>query len=688
MQRVAAAIGALLLAVVLYAAFAHGAISLTSGARIEVAITAIALCAAIAGLWSGALRVSRQRSTLAGLALLAGFVLWSGVSVLWSFTPDGSWVEFNRYLAYALALSLAIAVGASMSRAGELLSAGFLLVVSAVTAYALGQKVLPGLHVPGVFNLNQTGPLPRLQEPLGYWNALGLFVALGVAPALSLTADVIRPRRLRLCALIAAQLLVVTIGLTYSRGAVIALAAGLVVWIALSATPLRCLMWLATALLASVPPLVVGLGLSSLSTANVALSARETGGLELFIALALSCLVVAAGGGRLIAIESRWTPSDVQRRRITRALVRAGVVLVLVGVLGISLSGRGLTGTVSHAWHSFTAPRVASNYDPTRLLSANSENRWVWWKEALGAFSDRPVAGWGAGSFGAVHRLYRKDRLSVDNPHSVPLQFLSETGLVGALLALGAALALLAQGVRRVRVLPNGRARLTGAALLGGVVAFLVHCLYDWDWDIPAVALPALIFAGVLTGSAGGRSVAVRTGPHALMSRRSLPDQIVRAAILGVLALGGCAYALSAALPSIASGQTSHAVVEAAGSTSAAAHADQTAALAARLDPLASAALDVRGTIAVRVRQLGRARGLFAQAGARDPSDLTAWAGLMQVDFALGDRSDAVRAASRMLALDPLGRSGQRAAAAVGNAISLYETPPRESATGIATPSG
>jgi hypothetical protein len=50
---------------------------------------------------------------------------------------------------------------------------------------------------------------------------------------------------------------------------------------------------------------------------------------------------------------------------------------MVAGVLAVAVSHRGLTGTVSHAWSSFTATRTTSVTDPSRLLSADSENRWV-----------------------------------------------------------------------------------------------------------------------------------------------------------------------------------------------------------------------------------------------------------------------------------------------------------------------
>src|SRR5205823_14114000 len=122
---------------------------------------------------------------------------------------------------------------------------GFLLVALAVTVYALAQKLLPGLHIAGVVNLNQTGPLPRLQAPLGYWNALALFVALGVPAALALAVDSARSPARRLAAASATELILLTIGLTYSRGGILAVAVALIVVIAMSGQWLRTILWAA-----------------------------------------------------------------------------------------------------------------------------------------------------------------------------------------------------------------------------------------------------------------------------------------------------------------------------------------------------------------------------------------------------------------------------------------------------------
>lgn len=69
----------------------------------------------------------------------------------------------------------------------------------------------------------------------------------------------------------------------------------------------------------------------------------------------------------------------------------------------------------------------------------------------------------------------------------------AELGLVGlaafALLVAGVALAA-RRAVRRRRALAAG----PSAALL----AWFLHASIDWDWQLPAVALPAIVLAGAL----------------------------------------------------------------------------------------------------------------------------------------------------------------------------------------------
>jgi hypothetical protein len=667
----------------LYAAFDHGATNVAAQARVQTALSGIAAVAAAAWIWSGALRLSARPMALSGLGALAAFAVWSAITVVWSVAPDQTWLEFNRALTYVLALGIALLVGGSHRRSMQALANCTLLVVLAVTVYALGQKVLPGLHVPGLFNLNQTQLVPRLQEPLGYWNALGLFVAFGVPIGLAVVADRDRSPGVRLAAAAVVELMLIAVGLTYSRGALLALVCGLIVGVGLSGARLRSLMWLALAAAAMVAPLMLGLTDHALTDVSVSLGRRERAGLLLLVVLVASLLVLWLAGRRVIELERRVPVSLEVSRRIGRLLGGALGVAVVCGVIALAVSSRGLTGTVSHAVDSFTATKGTSAYNPSRLLSVNSQNRVVWWEEAAGAFSDRPLAGWGAGSFPVVHLLYRRNSLTVQQPHSVPLQWLAETGIVGALLAIGAYGLLTAAGVGSVRR-KAGAERLVASALLAGIAIYGVHSLYDWDWDIPGVTLPALVFIGVLAGADRRRSA-----PAALWSRAdgagpsAPPGPGARAATLLAVAGALVAVALSGVVPSVAAGRASAALVAASGaSSSALERARSDAADATRLDPLSDAGLAASATISIESGHLGQARTYLRQAVKRDPYDVRAWHLLALVELGLGSTAGTFNAIQRVVALDPMGPEVK----SVSKQVELLLTPPSRSATSRPSP--
>ena len=151
--------------------------------------------------------------------------------------------------------------------------------------------------------------------------------------------------------------------------------------------------------MATVPPLVFGLESHRLTTAGVSLSHRELAGAELALVLLASLAVLVVAGGRLLAVEPRLKSPPIERRRMRRLAARArrrgspDRVLAVVGVLA-----RARRHLLPRRGQLHLDEIGDQRHQPDRLLSADSENRWVWWKEALGAFSDRPIGGWGAGS--------------------------------------------------------------------------------------------------------------------------------------------------------------------------------------------------------------------------------------------------------------------------------------------------
>ncbi|HSO99338.1 MAG TPA: O-antigen ligase family protein [Solirubrobacteraceae bacterium] len=660
----------LLIWLILVAVFDHGAVDEAASARIEVAGALIALLAAAAGLWSGELRIRTSRSGGVALGLLLAFCAWSAVSLAWSVAPDRTWVEFNRTVLYLLCLGIAVACGASWRRAPEALASGLIAVGAAVCAYAIGQKLVPGVHIGRILNLDQTGAIPRLQEPLGYWNALALLLSLIAPLALGRAVDPARGSRSRLAHLLLLVLLLLTVALTLSRGGLIVLAIAFGVSLAAGGRGLRGLLWLVLAVLAATPALILGLSNHSLTSDDIALASRESAGLLLLAALAGGLLIGGFLALRLLGLEQRTAIAPATVRRIVRGLRWAGLAVVVAAALSIAVSG-----TISRTWHSFTATHAASVTQPSRLLSADSANRWVWWKEAAGAFSDRPLGGWGAGSFPVVHLLYRRDALTVNEAHSVPLQWLAETGIVGALFAGGAVLLLLAGAGAAVRAAQTPSDRAVRAGLAAAGAAFATHCLFDWGWDIPGVTMPALLCLGVLAGSAARTTQAGERPPRP------------RPLWLAILSAALCLGAISAAIPSLAASRARSALVAAAGASTP--HLGSSAAgarLAGQLDPLSDAGPLAAATIALHEGQRQRARRDLWDAINREPSDPQAWADLSYVETVLGHISDARRAAQRARELDPLGGVTSSLAGALSATWSVAAAPPADSATASKTP--
>jgi Flp pilus assembly protein TadD len=118
-----------------------------------------------------------------------------------------------------------------------------------------------------------------------------------------------------------------------------------------------------------------------------------------------------------------------------------------------------------------------------------------------------------------------------------------------------------------------------------------------------------------------------------------------------------CAFALSAALPSLAASDAASALVNASSaSASTISSAESDAALASRLDPLSDAGPRAQATIAIHRGRFSRARAYLSEAVGREPTDELAWEQLALLYSELGDRQDAEAAARRVAALDPHGQ--------------------------------
>ena len=652
-----------LLASLAWACFAHGAIPVADEAPLQAWLALVAIGTFAVWLWDGGLRLAAPRLAWAGVALLAAFAAWTFATLAWGVAPDRTWAELNRAIAYALVAVLGIALGASHREAVQRIAGGYLLIAVAAALYALAGKIAPAVL--------DTAELARLRVPLDYTNALALTCALAIPLALRLAVDAGRSLRARLAVQGALLVLVVTMVLTYSRGGIVAAVAGVAVTVWLGNARVRTLVHLGLALVAAAPPLAWAVSRPDLTYDYVPVDKRSAEGavlgLILLVALALLVTVTRA----VPSIESRIEVSVERARQLGRlAALAAGVCLVSL-LIGMALSERGLTGTISRQLGASSSEERSA--DPGRLLSASSGNRSAWWGEARGAWADRPVGGWGAGSFPVTHLYRREDRSDVRHPHSLPLELLAETGLVGALLAYGGIVLLVVAGVGGVRRLPAGAERGFAAALCAGAVAWLVHGVADWTWDVPGVTLPALVFLGVVAGRASAEDTP--PAPDAVAGR----SWWRRGIVLGAATLALALYAVSALAPAVADHLGSRSVESLQGPSPGSeelARAARDAQIAADLNPLASEPLVVSAAVAGRRGQRLQARGFLLDATRREPWSVAAWTALARQQLVVGDIDAARRAAARALELDP---QGPQAARVAGAAASGSTRPARRS---------
>lgn len=671
--RSGVALLAALVAVCAYAVFAHGAVGLPEEPRLQIGVALVAVGAAVGVLLTRTLTLRAPAEAWVAVGLLLGFAVWCGISLLWSVAPERTWAHVNRTIAYALVVVLAIALASSVPRALSRLAYGWLAVALVVALYALAGKIIPGVEILGI-DFNHAALASRLRAPLEYWNALGLVMVLAMPIALRVTTDTTRRDGARLAALAAFFVLFVCLCMTYSRGGILALFTALVVVTVLGGQRLRGLAVAGVAIVISLPALGLAFNRPALKGINVPLGERIPDGIVLGLVTAGCLIALLIAGSGMLQLEQRTPWNEERTQLVWRGLAAIAAILAIFTFGAILAAPDGPGGWADRAWEKFSQTSKDEVSDPSRLVSSNSGNRWVWWKEAAGAWSDKPLHGWGAGSFAVTHKMYREVELGVAQPHNMPLQFLAETGIIGTLLVSGALGFLLFCALDRLRAMPRGRERDLGAALLAAAAAWLVHGLVDWDWDIPGVTVPALLFLGVLAAAPW----APRRGEPAV---RSATGTRGLALALACVCLG--LVIVSAGLPMVADQKASSAQAV---STDAGADELQDAAanadLAARLDPTAVRPLLAAAALAEGRGRLLDARRFLLDAADRQPYSSTVWFRLLELALKTADRAGAKAATARLLELDPLG-SGARALA---GRLATFEVPAAGSPTATGTP--
>jgi hypothetical protein len=589
------------------------------------------------------------------VVLLLAFTALSTLSVVWSVQPDASWQDAGRMLAYSAVFGVSVVLARAAPARWPAVLGGVTLAAVAVCGYALLTKVFPA-------RLDAHDIYARLQAPYGYWNATGLTAAIGVIGCMWLGARRSGHALLSALAYPAIGLLLLTLMLAYSRGALIALAVGVALWFAIVPLRLRGAAVLLTGAAGAGAVVVWDFSKHALSTDSIALHARVIAGRQLGVLLLAMLLVLGIAGLAIGFFTSRRPPSRLARRN-AGAILLSILALAAIAFAGALAAGhRGLPGSISHGFHSLTNPHAAVPPNTPGRLTAIGSVRARYWNEALKIFQAHPVLGTGARSYGTARLRYRTENLEAKDAHGYVVQTLADLGLVGLAITLALLIAWMAAAGRSTHPFnrrwtswrelrrtgwagfgwhaigdPAQRAysseRIGMLSMLCLVVVFGVHSTIDWTWFVPGNACVALLCAGWLAGR-GPLGTAVEGGPGGKLRELTLRE-------LGPLRGGVAAAAVIAALlaawaqwqPQRSAGASQEALALSARDPSAARSAAQDAV---NYDPLSVEALFALSTIQQHSGQAALARATLVRAVHLQPSNPQTWQTLGEYDLRAG----------------------------------------------------
>jgi O-antigen ligase len=410
----------------------------------------------------------------------------------WSDAPGRAIVEADRALLYALV----VALFASMRREpGDLrwMLRGVAVALLFVCVVGLVTRLLPDTFS------GDLGITPgRLSHPVTYWNALGVMAVMGALLFLHFSADAAEPLAVRALSAGAVPILAVTALFTFSRGAIVVGALGIVLYLVLTLGAGQLAALLAIAVPTAVA-LVSAYGAEALASTDptqpLAVEQGKDVALVLVVAVVNAIVIRAALG-----VAAPRITRLVARRTTERVAVRAawglGALAAVVALLAAGAPQRA-SDAVDTFFHGQAKPAATTDLR-ARLGAAESSGRVEQWDVALDGFAEEPLRGHGAGMFEA---LWNEDRSQVErmiDAHGLYQEVLAELGLVGALLVVVALVAMLAGFALRMR----GRDRALGAALVAVGVVWCAHAGADWDWETPSTGIWLFALGGLAAARA------------------------------------------------------------------------------------------------------------------------------------------------------------------------------------------
>ena len=479
-------------ALVTYLALRDGGYDTVVRSEVGVAVWWIVLLAVLAGVLPARIGWAGWVAT----ALLTGFAIWTGIAIDWSQSAESSVLELGREATYVGFLFLALAL--QQRTAARHTINGIACAIGLVSALAVLSRLHPqAFPINAQFQFLGSGAGRRLSYPLNYWNALAALTAIGVPLFLALA---IRARTIFARALAAAMLPLsaLVIYLTVSRGGVLELGVGLVVFLLLVPRRLEAL---SVTLIGAAGAAILVWAADRRPAVQTGLSSPAVthAGTKLLLLAIIVCVGVALlQAATALVARTRELPGFLRLSR--RATVRAAATVACLAVIASLAAGGPVR--LGHAWQQFKAPTgvvvpTSNSTVITRLSAINGNGRYQYWVAAAHAFDTRPWGGIGPGTFQFWWASHATVAGAVLNAHSLYMETLAETGLVGFVLLVGLLLFVVGIAVRR-SVRARDSTRIWIAAAAAGFAAFMAAAAIDWVWQMAAIVATVLALAAVI----------------------------------------------------------------------------------------------------------------------------------------------------------------------------------------------
>jgi hypothetical protein len=623
-------------AVVFWIAYDGGSYGLSSRNTLAIALW----WAVIVGVGANVLpaaRITRTAMTIG--ALLAALSLWTLMSILWAPSAENAFNEFNRVTMF-LGIYALVVLAATRGTIGRWCD-GLALGIVGIAIVALISRFFLATSLDQNIKIFLPGLSSRLSFPLGYWNGLGAFVALGV-PLLLRSAVAGRSAITRGLALAPLPAIAAVIYLTSSRGAVATVLIAVFVFFALTERRWSTGIALVVAGLGSAAAVSILTARSNLVNGPFGTDLVERQGRSAALLIALVCIVSA-----LVYGLGSWQLRDRIRPKpwLGRILV-AGMVVALVGAVALSHPIRRFENFKNPA--SSVRSTTSKGYTAAHLLSGSGGGRWQYWSAAVDEWRHYPLLGEGAGSYEQWWKQHRNLTVSVVNTHSLYLQTLGELGPVGFLIVVAFVLVGIGAGVIRARR-SVGSERVMAAALTGVISAYAFETGFDWMWELTAVSVIAFIALGLVGYSPVETEQRARTASSSRDVRRSFlrrfAPSVVTVAVAAVLIWAQAIPYLT----QLKIGDSQAAVVRGDGDAAIRAAQD-----ARSLEPWASTPYFQLALVSEQLGELKQARVWIGKAINRDTKNWNLWLVAARLDAKLGHVAAAERSLSRAIALNPL----------------------------------